>query len=430
MSVGALLGFIYIQTIGTIDNQTELATKADAASLIQEYTAQGIAGLIDAVEDRVAPDRAGDGLYLLEDDEGAPLAANVQTWPTAEPDARGWVSFTVDRDDGPHQARGLTYALKDGSRLLVGRDLHARLDFQGLMIDALYYALALTVVLGVGGGLLISRRMLNRLDAINRAAERIRTGDLSHRIGSGGSNDEFDRLSDTLNAMLEEIRRLMNGMRTVTDNIAHDLRSPLTRMRGRLEMLLREPADSEAQREAIERTIADADQLLATFTALLSIADAQSGSSRATMAPLDLDALAADIVDLYGPAAEEHGIAMQHDPGEGTVMGSRQLLFQALVNLVDNAIKNTPVGGMIRVAVERQAGGIYFVVADSGSGIPERDRDRVLEPFIRLDSSRSTPGSGLGLALVAAIARLHGARVELGDNKPGLMVSLVFPVVA
>ncbi len=430
LSVGALLGFIYIQTIGTIDNQTEVATKADAASLIQEYTAQGIAGLIDAVEDRVAPDRAGDGLYLLEDDEGAPLAANVQTWPTAEPDSRGWVSFTVDRDDGPHQARGLTYALKDGSRLLVGRDLHARLDFQGLMIDALYYALALTVVLGVGGGLLISRRMLNRLDAINRAAERIRTGDLSHRIGSGGSNDEFDRLSDTLNAMLEEIRRLMSGMRTVTDNIAHDLRSPLTRMRGRLEMLLREPADSGTQREAIERTISDADQLLATFTALLSIADAQSGSARATMAPLDLDALAADIVDLYGPAAEEHGIAMRHEPGEGVVMGSRQLLFQALVNLVDNAIKNTPMGGMIRVAVERAAGGIYFVVADSGPGIPERDRDRVLEPFIRLDSSRSTPGSGLGLALVAAIARLHGARVELADNKPGLIVSLVFPVVA
>ncbi len=429
LSVGALLGFIYIQTIGTIDNQTELATKADAASLIQEYTAQGIAGLIDAVEDRVAPDRAGDGLYLLEDEEGAPLAANVQTWPTTEPDARGWVSFTVDRDDGPHQARGLTYALKDGSRLLVGRDLHARLDFQGLMVDALYYSMALTIVLGVGGGLLISRRMLNRLDAINRAAERIRTGDLSHRIGSSGSNDEFDRLSDTLNAMLEEIRRLMNGMRTVTDNIAHDLRSPLTRMRGRLEMLLREPADSEAQRGAIERTIIDADQLLATFTALLSIADAQSGSARATMALLDLDALAADIVDLYGPAAEEHGIIMQHDPGEGTVMGSRQLLFQALVNLVDNALKNTPDGGVIRVAVERQAGGIHFVVADSGPGIPERDRDRVLEPFIRLDSSRSTPGSGLGLALVAAIARLHGARVELSDNKPGLLVSLVFPVI-
>ena len=281
-------------------------------------------------------------------------------------------------------------------------------------------------MLGVGGGLLISRRMLNRLEAINRAAERIMTGDLTHRIGTSGSNDEFDRLSDALNAMLEEIRRLMSGMRTVTDNIAHDLRSPLTRMKGRLEMLLREKPDTEAQRLAIERTIDDADQLLATFTALLSIADAESGTARATMMPLDLGTLAADIVDLYGPAAEERVIAMLYDEGHGTVLGSRQLLFQALANLVDNAIKNTPDGGTISLAVQTGAGKVRLVVADTGPGIPETDRDRVLEPFVRLDSSRSTPGSGLGLALVAAIARLHGARVELDDNRPGLSVALVF----
>ena len=261
LSVAALLAFIYVQAIATIDSESEQSTKADAAALIQEYTAQGIAGLIDAVEDRVSPDRAGEGLYMLEDEDGAPLAANIHNWPNEEPDSRGWITFTVDRDDGPHQAKGQTYALKDGSKLLVARDLHARLDFQSLMLDALYYASALTLVLGIGGGLLISRRMLNRLGAINRVAERIMTGDLTHRIPTSGSNDEFDRLSDTLNAMLEEIRRLMGGMRTVTDNIAHDLRSPLTRMKGRLEMLLREEPDSQAQRQAIERTIGDADQL-------------------------------------------------------------------------------------------------------------------------------------------------------------------------
>jgi signal transduction histidine kinase len=426
LSVGALLAFIYVQAIATIDRETEQATKADAAALIQEYSVQGIAGLIDALEDRIAPDHAGEGLYFLEDEDGAPLAANIHSWPNVEPDARGWIAFTVDRDDGPHQARGQTYALKDGSKLLVARDLRARLEFQGLMLDALYYASALTLVLGVGGGLLISRRMLNRLEAINRAAERIMTGDLTHRIATSGSNDEFDRLSDALNAMLEEIRRLMSGMRTVTDNIAHDLRSPLTRMKGRLEMLLREKPDTEAQRLAIERTIDDADQLLATFTALLSIADAESGTARATMMPLDLGTLAADIVDLYGPAAEERVIAMLYDEGHGTVLGSRQLLFQALANLVDNAIKNTPDGGTISLAVQTGAGKVRLVVADTGPGIPETDRDRVLEPFVRLDSSRSTPGSGLGLALVAAIARLHGARVELDDNRPGLSVALVF----
>ncbi len=180
LSVGALLAFIYVQTAGTIDVQSDQATKADAAALIQDYTAQGIAGLIDAVEDRVAPDRAGDGLYLLQDEDGAPLAGNIHAWPVAEPDSNGWISFAVDRDDGPHRARGLTYALKDGSKLLVARDLHARLEFQGLMLEAFYTASALTLVLGVGGGLLISRWMLARLGVINRTAERIMAGDLSH----------------------------------------------------------------------------------------------------------------------------------------------------------------------------------------------------------------------------------------------------------
>jgi signal transduction histidine kinase len=430
LSVGALFVFIYVQTIATIDRETDQATKADAAALIQEYSAQGLAGLIDAVEDRVAPDRVGDGLYLLVDEDGAALAANIHSWPTAEPDARGWIAFVIERDDGPHQARGLTYALKDGSKLLVARDLHARLDFQGVMIDAGYYSLALILVLGVGGGLLISRRMLNRLGAINRVAERIMLGDLSHRIETTGANDEFDRLSDTLNAMLEEIRRLMNGMRTVTDNIAHDLRSPLTRMRSRLEMALLDSGDTEAQRQAIERTIADADQLLATFKALLSIADAESGSARASMSPLDLGALVVDIGDLYGPASEERGITMRYAEAQGTVLGSRQLLFQAISNLVDNALKHTPSGGTITISVSSDAGGVRLTVADTGPGIPEADRDRVLEPFVRLDSSRSAPGSGLGLALVAAIARLHGARIGLADNKPGLVVTLTFPPVA
>jgi signal transduction histidine kinase len=427
LSVGALLAFIYVQTAAKIDLQADQATKADAAALIQDYTAQGIAGLIDAVEDRVAPDRVGDGLYLLEDEDGAPLAANIRAWPTAEPDANGWISFTVDREDGPHRARGLTYELKDGSKLLVARDLHARLEFQGLMLDALYTASALTLLLGVGGGLLISRWMLNRLGAITRAAERIMSGDLSHRIATTGSNDEFDQLSDALNAMLEEIRRLLNGMRTVTDNIAHDLRSPLTRMKGRLEMLLREGGDAEQQRQAIDKTIDDADQLLATFTALLSIAAAESGAARAGMEPLDLGALVADVAELYGPAAEERGIALEYDQSSAIVVGGRQLLFQAIANLVDNAIKHTPSGGRIRLAMAGAPRAVRLRVDDTGPGIPEADRGRVLEPFVRLDASRSTPGSGLGLALVAAIARLHGAALELGDNNPGLAVTLTFP---
>ncbi len=255
-------------------------------------------------------------------------------------------------------------------------------------------------------------------------------GELSHRIATTGSSDEFDRLSDTLNAMLEEIRRLMTGMRTVIDNIAHDLRSPLARMRSRLEVSLLDRQDIEGQRRAIERTITDADQLLATFNALLSIADAEAGSARATMATLDLGALAQDIVELYGPVAEERGITMRCDGTGGNVLGSRQLLFQAVSNLVDNAMKHTPKDGSIMIAVGAMADGTRLSVADTGSGVPESERERVLEPFVRLDESRSTPGSGLGLALVAAIARLLGARLSLEDNAPGLRAVLMFPPVA
>jgi signal transduction histidine kinase len=272
--------------------------------------------------------------------------------------------------------------------------------------------------------------MLSRLGTINRAAQRIMTGDLTHRIQTSGSRDEFDQLSEQLNLMLEEIRRLMVGMRTVTDNIAHDLRSPLTRMKGRLEMVLRDSPDPAAQRGAIERTIADADQLLATFTALLSIADAESGSARASMTQLDLGALATDIAELYGPAAEERGIAMHCAPASGMIVGSRQLLFQAIANLVDNAIKHTPDGGEIALELRAEPTAVSLVVRDTGPGSPEQARDRVMEPFVRLDTSRSTPGSGLGLALVAAIARLHNARVSLSDNGPGLVVTLAFPVPA
>jgi signal transduction histidine kinase len=197
-------------------------------------------------------------------------------------------------------------------------------------------------------------------------------------------------------------------------------------MKGRLEMLLRDPVDGETQRIEIERTIDDADRLLATFTALLSIADAESGSARASMVKLDLAALCADIAELYGPAAEERGISLLHSEMPGMVTGSRQLLFQAVANLVDNAIKHTPPGGAITLKVEVSPAEVRLTVADSGPGIPEADRDRVLEPFVRLDASRSTPGSGLGLALVSAITRLHGGRITLSDNAPGLAVTLAF----
>jgi len=245
----------------------------------------------------------------------------------------------------------------------------------------------------------------------------------------GSSHDEFDRLAANLNQMLEEIEHLMGSMRTVTHNIAHDLRSPLTHMRSRLESALA-AADPQRQREAIEQATADADQMLTTFNALLSIADTESGAGRGDMEPVDLAAVAHDVADLYEPLAEDGGMRLELvTSGPQIVAGNRHLLFQALTNLIDNAVKHARGSRRIEVAVSSADGAPQISVADDGPGIPEADRARVLERFVRLDASRTTPGNGLGLSLVAAVARLHGAALSLEDNRPGLRVTLRFDPV-
>jgi signal transduction histidine kinase len=269
--------------------------------------------------------------------------------------------------------------------------------------------------------------MLGRVDAINRTTRRIMAGDLSQRIALKGSRDEFDQLAANLNAMLDQIERLLGGMRQVTDNIAHDLRTPLNRLRSRIEVaLLQQPGRAET-RALLEATLADAQAMIATFNALLDIARAEAGSERGGFEAVDLAALSRDLADLYRPAAEDKQLTFQYRCAPGLQMrANRHLLAQALANLLDNAIKYTPPGGRVRLQVERGANGPLIAVADSGPGIPEADRERVLQRFVRLDGTRSTPGNGLGLSLVDAVAKLHGAELTLTDNRPGLKVSLAF----
>jgi signal transduction histidine kinase len=311
------------------------------------------------------------------------------------------------------------------------------------MVQALLWSLAAIAALGIGGGLVMSRRMLGRIDIINRVAEEIMSGKRAQRIPLSGSGDEFDRLSETLNRMLDEIEQLVASVRASTVDIAHDLRSPLTRMRNRLEMALLDHEDRDGRREAIEQAIAEADQCLATFAALLSIAEAEAGHAPAEMEPVDLGRLAADLVDLYGPLAEERGLRLSRAvDGDAVVTGNRQLLFQAVSNLLDNAIKYTGPGGSVEVAAGPTAEGAEIAVGDTGPGISEGERERAIERFVRLDHGRATSGSGLGLSVVAAIARMHGAELvlddnrardnesgdnESGDNPPGLRATLRFP---
>jgi len=288
------------------------------------------------------------------------------------------------------------------------------------------------VALGVGllGGTAMSRNLLRRVEQVNRTSERVMAGNLSDRVPLDGTSDEFDQLAANLNRMLDQIERLMTAMREVTDDVAHDLKTPLSRMRVRLELALLGPADGSSQTEAIRSAIDEADRLLATFNALLSIAELESGTRPDESEGLDLSEVARSAAELYEPVAEEKGfvLSLATEPGV-RIRGSRHLLSQALANLLDNALKYAG-GGEIQIRVLRAEGRAALEVTDRGQGIPEAERGTVFDRFVRLERSRSTPGNGLGLSLVRAVVRRHRGTVELGDNRPGLRVRLEFPELA
>jgi signal transduction histidine kinase len=277
----------------------------------------------------------------------------------------------------------------------------------------------------------MSNGILRRIDTINRTGRAIMAGHLEQRVPVIGSGDEFDQLATHLNTLLDQIQRLMDDMRQVTDNVAHDLRSPLNRLRSRLELTLLTPRANEAYRKAIEQTLCEADAMLATFNALLSIARVEAGARREAWDVIDIGALARDVAELYQPLAEERGLRFTQYIEQGLALrGDRQLLAQAIGNLIDNALKYTPAGGQVELRTLEGHGGVELSVADNGPGIPADARERVLERFVRLDASRATPGNGLGLSMVRAVARLHHAELELSDNWPGLRVTLRFVSLA
>jgi signal transduction histidine kinase len=305
-----------------------------------------------------------------------------------------------------------------------------RRHFQDRVLISLAWALLLTVGLGAAGGVLISRNVMHRIDAINQTTRQIMSGALQERMAVANNGDELDQLAGNLNAMLDQIEHLMVGMRQVTDSVAHDLRTPLTRLRSRLEITLVESGTEDEYRAAIREAISEADRLLGIFGALLSIAEAEAGTMQRGFQKVSLSDLARQMADLYEPAAEEAGLSFVSDiRAEPIALGNQQLLAQAIANLLDNALKYTPAGGSVTLTVKGPEGerGSCVSVADTGPGIPAEQRESVLRRFVRLEASRSSPGNGLGLSLVDAVARLHGARLEMDDNRPGLIVSLVFP---
>ncbi len=420
-----VLGFVYFHMLRRIDLQLAGALARESADLSAMQARSGLAGLTEAVTYRMSDRRGAVRLYLVADGGGRVVAGNLAAWPAQAPPPGGGPRDVQLGEGGHVDARVQVLAFADGTRLLVGRDLGERDSVRLTLEESLAGGLALMLALGVVVGLAMARHALIRLEAVNRTADTILGGDLGGRVPLAGSGDEYDHLAETINAMLERIQRLVATVRTVTHNVAHDLRSPLNRLRSRLEVAALSTRSAEEYQEAIRRAIAEADAIIATFNAMLRIARiAGRGEARPT-GHLDPAELVESIVDFYQPLAEEKdlGLTVQADPGL-SVVGDPELLSQALINLIDNAVKYTPAGGTIAVSALAEGPLVRLVVADSGPGIPADKRGEVLQHFTRLDTSRHTPGTGLGLSLVASVADYHGAQLALEDNHPGLKVTL------
>jgi signal transduction histidine kinase len=453
IGAGLVLGNVGVNLKTLIEEQIAQTVAADIAGLSEQYAQGGIRRLAETIENRSR--RPGAGLYLVTTASGEAIAGNIQSLPPELMLRSGLVETLYQTPGGGHEKhRALVriFALPGGYRVLVGHDLEEGETLRGILGGALVTSLTWLVIIGTLGGLFVASRVLNRVDAISAEAQSIVAGDLSGRLPLAGTGDELDRLVQNVNAMLERIALLMAGLKEVTDNIAHDLKTPLTRLRGRAEQALRMAESPADYRSALEKVLEESDRLIQIFDALLAIARAEAGAGREGMIDFDAAEVARDVGELYEPVAEERGIALRVSAPPGLIVhGSRELVGQALANLVDNALKYGERGGeqgvttrfleggilgmpvarkgakTIEIVAESRSGWIEFSVADHGPGIAETDRLRVLDRFVRLENARSRPGSGLGLSLAAAVARLHNGSLRLEDNKPGLRAVLSLP---
>lgn len=424
-----------------LNQQTQDTLRAEVSDVQRAYERGGINLLLRMMERRAR--QPGANLYVIAGPNGEILAGNAESVQPGILDKEGWTPFpfrykrySESGDGRQHMASAHIFFLDSGLRILIGRDLGEPTKFRLLVRNALMVALAI-----MGGGalliwLLVGRNALKRIDRMSAASKKIMAGDLSQRLPEGTSGDEFDRLSVSLNEMLGRIEKLNEGLRQVSDNIAHDLKTPLTRLRNRAADAL-DCDDDDRRRSALEGIIAESDQLIRTFNALLMISRVEAGSIAAEMSDIDVSAIVADSAELYEPVAEEAGLSLvsKIEPGV-TLRGNRELIGQALTNLLDNAIKyaseksSDPV---IRVSLSSVAGGVRIAVADHGPGVPENRRGDVVKRFVRLDESRSKPGTGLGLSLVEAVCSLHGGTLELAatdpqkPEAPGLTVIMLIP---
>jgi signal transduction histidine kinase len=428
----ALFAYVYWSTSSYVLSRSDHAIAADHAALRKAYAEAGRDGLIAAIGQRIAEAR---GLYLLADPSLARRAGNLARWPAALTGSQGWGDFTA-RDLKPDAAnetllRATYETLPDGDHLLVGRDIDDLADFARKIDVALAGGLLLIFVLAGVASIAVTRRTVGRIETINATSRAIMQSGLDERIPLRGTRDEWDQLAENLNLMLDRIEGLMGEVKQVTDSVAHDLRTPLTRMRGRLEKACSRQRDGADDQSLIDDTMADLDGVLRMFASITRISQIEASDRTAAFRIVNLAEIAREVVELFDAAAENEGVHLDAvGDGEVLVTGDRDLLFDAVANLVDNAIKHGRAAGRVSVEVTPNHGGAVISVADDGPGIPAGEFPHVFKRFYRLERSRCTPGNGLGLSLVAAVARLHGALIEMQDNAPGLRFRLQFPAPA
>ena len=441
----SLLGYFAWNTRRLITEQITSTVNAETGEISDIFGRRGLRGLVFTIENRAL--RPGANLYLVTTPTGQAIAGNVGSLAPGVMATSGWSETAYRRldeqDTADHSALVRVTELTSGFRLLIGRDLEERRRLFGIVAKAAQWSVLIVVVLGLGGGVFVARRVLRRIDAMTGTTQRIMAGDLSGRLPVGRSGDELDRLAENLNAMLERIEALMMGLKEVSDNIAHDLKTPLTRLRNRAEEALAKSGNEAEYRTALERTIEESDGLIRTFNALLMIARAESGQARDNMDDFDAADVANGIHELYEPLAEDDGMTLRVRTAPAPLHGNRELISQALANLVENAIKyGKPVaaaplgadavaaGKEILIEARCEGDQVLLSVTDHGPGIPDTDRRHAVERFVRLEASRTQPGSGLGLSLASAVATLHGGDLRLSDARPGLRATLAIPARA
>lgn len=433
VSVSAVLSYVYFQTIGLLERQNQETIKSEVVGLADQYNTGGVEALISAIKRLEGLNR--ELQYMLADQAGTYVAGNLHSPPINAMRDNAWVDFSIMRGDENavvgHPVRGFNAQLPKNYQLIVGMDVDNLAQFRNLMRGAFYWGVGLACLLGIAGGLLASRNVLRRIDAISASSRDIMRGNLGGRMPTSGTGDELDRLSQSLNEMLDQIERLMQGMHEVSSNVAHDLRTPLTRLRARIEAALRQDTKKD-YRAALQQTLVESDLLLSTFNALMSLNQLDSGQLRSALVELDLKDVLADVVELYEPVAQANNGRLDLVASSGLVVrGKRELLAQALINLIDNAVKyGKGADGTLHIRVEasKSESQVFVAVSDTGSGIAEQDRGRVVQRFVRLDASRSEAGNGLGLSLVTSVANLLDGKLELKDNAPGLKAELSFPL--